>query len=101
MNYLKQVVERRIVRRTEDRAHRQEMELRHGWRPYQGPTSVSTSYHSGGSVGVALAGLFIAGAIAIVGVAVAMSLGDPEEWVRAYWQLDNYRNGALTASWPK
>ena len=98
---LNQSLANRRARKDAEAAHRREMELRHGWRPYQGPTSVSTSYHGGGSVGIALGGLFVAVAIVVVGVAVAVSLGDPEEWVRAYWQLDNYRNGALTASWPK
>lgn len=100
MSFLKQALERRSVRKEAEAAHRREMELRHGWPPYNGPASVSESCHSGGGMGIALGGLFIAVAIVVVGLAVAVSLGDPEEWVRAYWQLDNYRNGALTAAWP-
>lgn len=82
------------AQRQAEAEHRRRMELRHGWRPAGGgltPVPVVSCHHGkGGNWGVAVAGLFMAIAVMVVGLAAAVTLGEPREWVAAYLELRGY-----------
>lgn len=83
-----------LERREVEAEHRRRMELRHGWRPAGGGFTpvpvVSCGHGRGGNWGIAAAGLFLAVAVMVVGVAAAVTLGEPGEWVAAYLELRGF-----------
>lgn len=65
-----------------NKAHRREMELKHGWPPPERNT-----YHDSNGFGIAVAGSALALAIMVVGLAAAIGMASPQEWVAAYLEL--------------
>lgn len=64
------------------KAHRREVELKHGW-----PPPSRNTYHDSNGFGIAVAGIALAFAITVVGLAVAVGMASPQEWVAAYLEL--------------
>ena len=64
------------------KAHRREVELKHGW-----PPPSRNTYHDSNGFGIAVAGVALAFAITVVGLAVAVGMASPQEWVAAYLEI--------------
>lgn len=61
-------------------AHRRAVELKHGWEP-------ARTFHDSNGFGIGVAGIALATAITVTGLAIAIGLASPQEWVAAYLEL--------------